>query len=204
MVAGVHVRLNPAEKDVFFRSEFIQGVGPATEFPIRFHQIMTGEWTVIDGSTRMNFNDTNSGFGGGIPNFPQRLLRILDSGVSGVPLYGRAAFSAEPAVLANITAIQIFPKTIRRRSPNSIDENVIEIEKDLPMLLHTLAHEVGHAFGFDHFQDPADTCPASPEFWSHMIENYYPGDSDPEWQCRWSQFPTSYRDVELQTFRLRW
>ena len=206
MALGQHIRLSPAHKEVFFQSDFSEGVGQASQLPIAFHSILGSEWISVGGAPRINFNSTNSGFGGVIPNhFPQRMMRILDMAASGMTAnFGVTAFSGTPTVLANLVDIKIYTGSIRGLSPNNLSSSVPEPERDIPMLLTTLAHEVGHAVGFEDVEDPADTCPATPEHWTHMIINYFTLPENPtEWLCRWSSFPGSYRPAELQSLRLR-
>jgi hypothetical protein len=193
-VRGTHRRLNPFQKDLFILSELPQGIGDSNILPVTKHALNSGE---LDTGRVVNFNHTNSGFGGNIQShFNQQGLRVVDGGLGTLMIYGEVTVVGPPhAQTGNVNIYTLF---IRQASPpNNNTTNVDPFDSDKTR--QTLGHEIGHGSSVSHCIYLVN-CP--PGKFSIMLGGYFPVTSDPTNE-RWNNIPHTYDTSDTGQIRIR-
>ncbi|RMG55638.1 MAG: hypothetical protein D6723_02250, partial [Acidobacteria bacterium] len=156
VVRGEHRRTNPFQKDLFISSELAAGIAYA------FPNLPTTHWVREDGSeydvTRViNFNYTNTGYGGNIPghiDYDQRALRILQN-MGFNPNNDPSVLGATFPFLCQYTSQACSDMTPNETCKIEVYEGAFAAHGWSPvetdhMRKITTGHEVGHGIHIEH------------------------------------------------------
>lgn len=205
-IRGQHVRLDPAKKDLFVASDFLnEGHGFADNLKIKVWDVDPAE---IGPQREINFNGSN--LPGVSSHYLQRALRIQDGGFKPNVAAETQPIALGPVVPQNVAGITVYSGSIRALTPTRYNDVDIDDPIDDETLRQTIAHEIGHSVNLgDHSANFVCPLPASFEI-TVMITRFYQQGNLPnptngfDPMCAW-QFPIPhvYRPVELDTFRLK-
>jgi hypothetical protein len=209
IVRGKHRRTNPYMKDLFIAVVTGSGqipeqdnIGCAVNLQLTKHRInSTGE---TDSNLQVNFNRSNSGYGGAIPG-PSPLQRALLAVNGGYDpnLFGfLIAPASQPDYVPNeVTRVEVYIETIRLFSPPTLDRTT-EDPPDHDAIKLITGHEIGHGIHMDHRQTPPRPLPPAASV-SVMVEGWFKAPGDPDYQYTWANVPCTYDDFDKDLIWLR-
>jgi len=184
-VRGNHKRLNPFQKDLFIDSDMSVNIGYANNLPVTKHWVSASE---LDSNRYINFNYTNSGFGGNIQaHINQR--GVLVRQVVGDALVFGATTCGAPCNPNTTTVSQIFVDVIRSFTPPDKTPAANNPPSDPPddnAFKQVTGHEIGHTIGVGHydyngtrltvmvngFSWAAPNPPDPPPYWTNIPSQY--------------------------------
>ena len=212
MVQGQHIRTNPISKDLFVTHEDanIWNIDLATAGSLGVNYWIVALDEVQGTDNYINFKSGN------LPDHRgQKALRIVQAFGNGcttptcnTSLFGRADPIDEnmPVSLMrpnNTIRIRIWSNNIRYASPVLQDLNTVEAP-DQDKTNQTLAHEIGHSLGLEHFEVNVLPCPMSTNLRSVMAWGFTRvSNGTPPNNCAWNNIPTTYKDDERSTFKMK-
>lgn len=194
VVRGEHRRTNPFQKDLFISSNLPQNIGDANNLPVTKHWIYESEMNTTN--RIINFNYTNSGLGGNVPNhFNQQGLMVIDGGRGPGGIFGEVTAVGSPN--AQTGPVRIYTLFIRLASPpnnNDITVDPFDDEKTR----QTIGHEVGHGVSINH----RTVQQYPPGQLSVMVTGYFSQTTNVN-DPAWNNIPHNYDATDQQQIQVR-
>lgn len=190
LVRGTHRRLNPFQKDLFIDSNVSVNIGYAVNLPLTKHWVFATE---LDSNRYVNFNYTNSAFGGNIAAHTNQrglLVQQIAGLAFGPGLYGTTFVTVAPPFNPNTTTVcEVYVDAIRFDSPPTIGSIAPGDPQDDSGFSKTTGHEVGHGIGIDHFTYSGSRLTV-------MVSGFGWANST------WTNIPSQYDSVDTAQLRL--
>ena len=163
LVRGQHRRTHPDHKDVFVSSNLATGVSYAfPNLPLAVHRVHGPDQALAmeyDADREINFNSTNSGFGGGIPGHSrQKAIRSLATTTLLICILGETFFEQPAGPLDLGTPNETEVVKIYPSEHNQTCLPLVPAAKLTNEIRRTFGHEVGHALHVCHRNCSNSTC----------------------------------------------